>query len=108
MGYKQGRQQHPRLLSRDGVATRLTSEPLDLVQSSWSPDGSEVAFCANRRPDPDLSVSMALWVLTLSTGQMRCLTPEEGLAQMPAWSPDGQTIAYYYSVDQTEASNTSP
>jgi len=53
-------------------------------------------------------MSMALWVLSLSTGQMRCLTPEDGLAIMPSWSPDGQTIAFYYSKDQTEASNTSP
>src|SRR5438128_551182 len=108
LGYKQGRHQQLWLLSLDGVATRLTSEPVDLVQASWSPDGTEVAFCANRRSNPDLSVSMALWVLTLSTGQMRRLSPEEGLAQMPMWSPNGQAIAYYYSVDQTEASNISP
>lgn len=108
LGYKQERHQQLWLLGLDGAATRLTSEPVDLVQSCWSPDGSEIAFCANKRPDPDLTVSMALWVLTLSTGQMRCLTSEDGLAQMPAWSPDGQTIAYYYSIDQTETSNVSP
>lgn len=108
LGYKQERHQQLWLLTLDGSATRLTSEPVDLVQSCWSPDGSEIAFCANRRPDPDLSASMALWVLTLSTGQMRCLTAEDGLAQMPSWSPDGQTLAYYYSVDQTDASNISP
>jgi dipeptidyl aminopeptidase/acylaminoacyl peptidase len=108
LGYKQERHQQLWLLALDGAATRLTSEPVDLVQSCWSPDGSEIAFCANRRTDPDLSVSMALWVLTLSTGQMRCLTSEDGLAQMPAWSPDGQTIAYYYSIDQTETGNISP
>jgi dipeptidyl aminopeptidase/acylaminoacyl peptidase len=108
LGYKQERHQQLWLLALDGTATRLTSEPVDLVQSSWSPDGSEIAFCANRRLDPDLSVSMALWVLTLSTGQIRCLTSEDGLAQMPAWSPEGQTIAYYYSIDQTETSNLSP
>ena len=108
LGYKQRRHQQLWVVSLDGTATRLTSEPVDLVQSCWSPDGAEIAFCANRRPEPDLSMSMALWVLTLSTGQMRRLTPEEGLAQMPAWSPDGQTIAYYYSVDQTEASNITP
>src|SRR5260370_37903728 len=51
---------------------------------------------------------MALWVLTLSPDHMRRLTPEEGAAQMPAWPPDGQTIAYYYSADQTGTSNTSP
>ena len=107
-GYKQGRHQQLWLITLDGTATRLTSEPVDIIQSCWAPDGSEIAFCANRRPDPDLSVSMALWVLTISTGQMRCLTSEDGSAQMPSWSPDGQTIAYYYSKDQTETSNISP
>ncbi len=108
LGYKQGRHQQLWLITLDGTANRLTSEPVDIIQSCWAPDGSEIAFCANRRPDPDLSVSMALWVLTISTGQMRCLTSEDGLTQMPSWSPDGQTIAYYYSIDQTETSNISP
>jgi len=108
IGDKQGRHLQLWLILLEGKTTRLTSEPVDLVQSCWSPDGTEIAFCANRRPDPDLSESMALWVLTLATGQLRRLTPEEGLAQMPAWSPDSQLIAYLYSPDQTEASNISP
>ncbi len=108
LGYKEGRHQQIWLLTLDGTVTRLTSEPIDVIQSCWSPDGKEIAFCANRRPDPDLSVSIALWVLTLSTGQMRCLTSQDGLAQMPSWSPDGQNIAYYYSLDQTETGNISP
>ena len=108
LGYKQGRHQQLWLVPLDGAATRLTTEAVDIVSSCWSPDGTEIAFCANRRPDPDLSVSIALWVLTPATGQMRRLTPEEGLAQKPAWSPDGQSIAYYYSADQTETSNVSP
>jgi len=74
-GHRQGRRQQLWLIPLEGVATRLTSEPVDLVQSCWSPDGKEIAFCANRRPDPDLSVSMALWVLTLATGQIHRLTP---------------------------------
>lgn len=107
LGYKQQRHQQIFLVPLHGGATRLTAEPTDVVSSCWSPDGTEIAFCANRRPDPDLSASKALWVLTLATGQMRRLTPEEGLAQMPAWSPDGQTIAYFYTGDQTEAENVS-
>jgi dipeptidyl aminopeptidase/acylaminoacyl peptidase len=108
VGYKYGRHQQLWLIPLSGNAMRLTSEPVDLVQSCWSPDGQEVAFCANRRGDPDLSVSMALWILTLSSGQMRRLTAPEGLAQMPSWSPDGRLIAYLYTADQTEASNISP
>ena len=108
LGYRQGRSQQLWLLPLDGEPLRMTSEPVDLVQSCWSPDGTEIAFCANRRPDADLSISIALWVVTLATGQMRRLTPEDGLAQMPSWSPNGQRIAYYYSVDQTEAKNYSP
>ena len=108
LGYKQGRHQQLWLITLDGTSTRLTSDSVDIIQSCWSPDGSEIAFCANRRPDPDLSVSMALWVLSISTGQMRCLTSEDGSVFMPSWSPDGQTIAYYFSKDQTETSNISP
>lgn len=107
-GYNYGRYQQLWLIPLSGNAMRLTSEPVDLVQSCWSPDGQEIVFCANRRADPDLTVSMALWVLTLSTGQMRRLTPIEGLAQMPSWSPDGRQIAYLYSADQTETANISP
>ncbi len=108
LGYRQGRNQQLWLLPLDGEPLRITSEPVDLVQSCWSPDGTEIAFCANRRPDSDLSESTALWVVTLATGQMRRLSPEDGQVQMPAWSPDGQRIAYYYAVDQTEAKNYSP
>src|SRR5579859_4203839 len=109
IGYKHGRYQQLWLLPLEGgEALRLTSEPVDLTQSCWSPDGTEIVFCANRRPDPDLSVSQALWVLTVTTGQMRRLTPEEGLAQMPSWSPDGAHIAYLYSADQSESGNMVP
>ena len=107
-GYKHNRYQQLWLVPLTGEPQRITSEPVDIVQSCWSPDGSEIAFCANRRTDPDLSVSMAVWVLTLASGQMRRLTPEAGLAQVPSWSPDGQYIAYLYTPDQTEAGNYAP
>jgi Dipeptidyl aminopeptidases/acylaminoacyl-peptidases len=107
-GERYDRHQQLWLVPLTGKPQRLTSEPVDLVQSCWSPDGQEIVCCANRRTDPDLSVSMALWVLTLATGKLRRLTPEDGLAQMPSWSPDGQQIAYLYTSDQTEASNITP
>ncbi len=105
---REGRYQQLWLLPLEGEAQRITSEPVHLVQASWSPDGREIAFCANRRSDPDVHDSMALWVLTLASGQMRRLTPEEGKARMPSWSPDGQTIAYLYATDLTDAGTISP
>ncbi|GCE12979.1 S9 family peptidase [Tengunoibacter tsumagoiensis] len=108
LGHRQGRHLQLWLQPLEGPAIRLTSEPVDLTQSCWSPDGTEIVFCANRRSDPDLSVSQALWILTLATGNLRRLTPEEHLAQVPSWSPDGQTIAYLGSPDQTEAGNMAP
>lgn len=110
MGYKHGRHQHLWLLNlQSGLpATRLTFEPIDHLMPCWSPDGTEIAFCANRRTAPDLSASAALWVLTLETGRMRRLTPSEGLAQQPAWSPDGRWLAFYYAIDQSETANVVP
>lgn len=109
-GYKHGRHQQLWLidLESDQPATRLTFEPIDHLQPCWSPDGKEIAFCANRRTAPDLSASAALWVLTLDTGRSRRLSPSEGLAQQPAWSPDGRWLAFYYAAEQSETANVVP
>ncbi len=110
LGYKHGRHQQLWLLDLENEqpAARLTFEPVDHTQACWSPDGQEIALCVNRRTAPDLSASAALWVLTLNSGRMRRLTPSEGLAQQPAWSPDGRTLAFYYAVNQTETVNLVP
>lgn len=110
LGYKQGRHQQLWLLDLENAqpATRLTFEPIDHTQACWSPDSKEIALCVNRRTAPDLSVSAALWVLTLSSGRMRRLTPSEGLAMQPAWSPDGHVLAFYYAANQTETANIVP
>ena len=109
-GYRHGRHQQLWLidLENEQPATRLTFEPVDHLQPCWSPDGQEIAYCANRRTAPDLSVSAALWVMTLDTGRTRRLTPSEGRAQQPAWSPDGKWLAFYYEADQSEAANVVP
>ena len=49
-----------------------------------SPDGGRLAFTALNR----------LWVMDWPDGRPRALTPEGVSAHQPAWSPDGQWVAY--------------
>ncbi len=110
VGYKYGRHQHLWQIELEGAqdATRLTIEPVDHVQACWSPDSQEIALCVNRRVAPDLSASMALWVLTPATGRLRRLSPADGLAQQPSWSPDGRWLAFYFAANQSETANVVP
>src|SRR5574341_1348231 len=58
--------------------------------ASPSPDGRRVAFSALDR----------LYVMDLSNGTPRRLTTDTVKEQVPAWSPDGQWLAYVTWTDQ--------
>ena len=71
-------------ISPGGSAPVLITEGF---HPSVSPDGSQIAFV---RVDPQLSV----WRMNVDgTGLIR-LTSPDALSQSPAWSPDGQRIAF--------------
>ena len=56
-------------------------------EPAWSPTGREIVFSSSRGDG-----SWHLWIVDLSDGSVRRLTP--GWGTQPSWSPDGAHIAY--------------
>ena len=77
----------------DGVGRRLLPGFDATVRSPrWSPQGSALAFLSNA------SDSMQVWLLDLTTGQVRRLTDAAlGVVEF-AWSPDGAALAITVNV----------
>ncbi|MBM3791460.1 MAG: tetratricopeptide repeat protein, partial [Acidobacteria bacterium] len=74
---------------------QITSGPFDDGSPVWSPDGKWLAFVSNRTPEPDSNFNTDIFVVEARPGQTpRQLTTWEGSDSSPAFSPDGQTIAY--------------
>ncbi len=77
-----------------GEARRLTDGPTAEEGAAWSPDGTLIAFAANRRPDHDLRFRGDLFVVEVETGKVTRITSgSDSLFGTPTWLPDGRTIA---------------
>lgn len=69
-------------------------------QYAIAPDGSEIAFVANSSRPPHQLLRWALYTVSTSGGEVRCLTPEGIPAgcsadmHRPRYSPDGRFIVY--------------
>jgi dipeptidyl aminopeptidase/acylaminoacyl peptidase len=77
------------------AARQLTSGDYDHGQAAWSPDGTLIAFAANRQEDAEHTFASNIWTVNVESGELTCLTEDTLSAIFPAWSPDGQTIAFY-------------
>jgi dipeptidyl aminopeptidase/acylaminoacyl peptidase len=85
--------------------TQITSGEFDESAGVWSPDGTRVAFVSNRTDNPDGNSNSDIWIVAAdNTDQGETLlqvTTNPGSDRSPAWSPDGESIAYV-TVTQPE------
>lgn len=101
-GYLTDRRQHLYVLdlaSRE--VTQLTKGANDEHLPAWSPDGKQIAYVTKRGGDPDRHLNWDIYLIEPRAGAPeRRLTRFEGAdldpywESRPAWSPDGQRIAY--------------
>lgn len=89
----------------DNGLRQITSGDFDDSDGQWSPDGKLIAFSSNRTEEPDGNSNSDLWIVSADNtdlGQtMRRLTSNPGSDHSPAWSPDGELLAYV-TVTQPE------
>ena len=77
------------LMSPRGEGVRLLTDDRGIdVSPTWSPDGTQVAFCSSRDGTPQI------YVATLATGEVRRLTYGGSYNTSPSWSPTGRQIAF--------------
>jgi dipeptidyl aminopeptidase/acylaminoacyl peptidase len=74
---------------------RLTEgDKFSVGEFSWSPDGTRIAFSAQKDPDLISSETADLYVVTVSGGAVKKIVSTPGPDTNPKWSPDGKKIAF--------------
>ncbi len=67
---------------------------------SWSPDGEKLAFTSAFDKDKGI-YGGDVWTLSVKDGSLTQITSDRDVMEgVPAWSPDGRTIAYLMKKDR--------
>lgn len=89
------------IIDADGSNARaLTTGSNRNMRPAWSPDGSTIAFFSDRHADFDINLigtedgDVEIYLMDREGSNIRRLTEGAATALNPAWSPDGQRIAF--------------
>jgi len=76
-----------------GEARRLVAGPTAEASPAWSPDGTRIAFAANRHPTPDLRFRSSVFAVEVGTGAVTTLAGgADAIFVTPAWTRDGSAV----------------
>jgi Tol biopolymer transport system component len=85
-------------INPDGTGlAQLTAAGLQYRQASWSPDGSKLAVASNH----DGNFDSEIYIVNRDGSGKRRITYSSGsfiIAEQPAWSPDGERIAFLWEA----------
>ena len=83
-------------MNADGSdATRLTNNPAADYAPAWSPDGRRIAFFSDQRDArSDSLLATEIYVMNADGSDLIRLVSDAARQSAPAWSPDGQRIAF--------------
>ena len=84
------------VMTADGARSKQLVEDLNLSGCTWSPDGKQIAFAAGAIGGEGVNVH----IIDADGNNRRKLTQVvlNGRALRPAWSPDGESLAYFFVV----------
>jgi Tol biopolymer transport system component len=106
VGLHAGQSDLYRVRSDGSELRRLTHDRFAERDPQWSPDGGRIAFVTDAGADTDFAAlrfgRMHLAMLDLASGTSRDITPfAHGKAVSPAWSGDGESLAFVSDRDGT-------
>jgi Tol biopolymer transport system component len=74
-----------------GTSSRLTFDPAEDMNPTWSPDGSRIAFTSERKGQRDIYQKLAS-----GTGEDELLFQSAERKSVEDWSPDGRFLIYNF------------
>lgn len=87
--------------SSTGEGGAVTPEDLHVQSAEWSPGGAEIAIIVSDRPTSnEMYYNSRLEILQIRGDKRTVLS--QNASGTPAWSPDGESIAFAYSYEHPE------